>query len=75
MPCALIHDVGQMSTQPQVLERNMLVDHVDPTGLVALRKFVAAGKGYIGTCGGSFLGLPHVGFYLPPQHAPARDGT
>jgi putative intracellular protease/amidase len=26
---------------------------VTPAGLVALRKFVAAGKGYIGTCGGS----------------------
>ena len=46
---------------------------VGPAGLVALRKFVAAGKGYIGTCGGSFLGLQHVGFYLPPKHAPCGD--
>ena len=46
---------------------------VGPAGLVALRKFVAAGKGYIGTCGGSFLGLQHVGFYLPPKHVPCGD--
>ena len=26
-------------------------------GLEALRKFVQAGGGYIGTCGGAFLGL------------------
>jgi len=32
-------------------------------GLAALREFVAAGKGYIGTCGGAFLGLQHVRFY------------
>jgi putative intracellular protease/amidase len=46
---------------------------VTPAGLVALRKFVAAGKGYIGTCGGSFLGLQHVGFYLPAKHTPCGD--
>ena len=46
---------------------------VGPEGLVALRKFVSAGKGYIGTCGCSFLGLQHVGFYLPPSHAPCGD--
>ena len=29
-------------------------------GLVALRQFVGAGRGYIGTCGGAFLGIQHV---------------
>lgn len=29
-------------------------------GLVALRRFVGAGRGYIGTCGGAFLGIQHV---------------
>ena len=42
---------------------------VTPAGLTALRNFVSAGGGYIGTCGGSFLGLQHVGFYLPAKHA------
>eukprot|EP00040_Diaphanoeca_grandis_P001048 m.17344 g.17344 ORF g.17344 m.17344 type:complete len:285 (+) comp11463_c0_seq1:58-912(+) len=32
-------------------------------GLEALRNFVAAGRGYMGTCGGAFLGLQHVQFY------------
>ena len=32
-----------------------------------------AGRGYIGTCGGSFLGLQHVGFYLPANHTPCGD--
>ena len=44
---------------------------VGAAGLEALRRFVSAGKGYIGTCGGSFLGLQHVGFYLPSNHTPS----
>ena len=32
-------------------------------GLSAMRDFVAAGGGYIGTCGGAFLGLQHILFY------------
>ena len=32
-------------------------------GLVAVRNFVAQGGGYIGTCGGAFLGLQHLLFY------------
>ena len=33
-------------------------------GLEALRKFVQAGGGYMGTCGGAFLGLQVGGFRL-----------
>lgn len=32
-------------------------------GVEMLRSFVSAGGGYIGTCGGAFLGLQHVLFY------------
>lgn len=42
-------------------------------GLAAIRKFVTAGGAYIGTCGGSYLGLQHVGFYLPRNHPPCGD--
>jgi len=38
---------------------------VGAQGLAALRSFVAGGNGYIGTCGGAFLGLQHVQFYGP----------
>ena len=32
-------------------------------GIEALRNYVGSGGGYIGTCGGAFLGLQHVKFY------------
>jgi hypothetical protein len=34
-------------------------------GMAAMRKFVSEGGGYIGTCGGAFLGLQHIQFYGP----------
>ena len=45
---------------------------VGEAGLGALRRFVAGGSGYIGTCGGAFLGLQHVLFYGsgPAGHGP-----
>ncbi len=36
---------------------------IGEAGLEALRAFVASGGGYIGTCGGAFLGLQHAHFY------------
>ena len=36
---------------------------VGESGLAALRRFVAAGGGFVGTCGGAFLGLQHAHFY------------
>ena len=38
---------------------------VGENGLAALRSFVDGGNGYIGTCGGAFLGLQHAQFYGP----------
>lgn len=32
-------------------------------GMAAVRAFVTAGGGYIGTCGGAYLGLKHIMFY------------
>eukprot|EP00750_Incisomonas_marina_P003803 INCI13414.1.p1 GENE.INCI13414.1~~INCI13414.1.p1 ORF type:complete len:404 (+),score=65.71 INCI13414.1:91-1302(+) len=46
-------------------------------GLNAVREFVAAGGGYIGTCGGAFLGLSHLKFYgdpPPPTQEPWDRG-
>ena len=42
---------------------NGQAEAIGPAGIAALRKFVAAGGGYIGTCGGAFLGLQHALFY------------
>ena len=42
---------------------NEQAEAIGPAGIAALRKFVAAGGGYIGTCGGAFLGLQHALFY------------
>lgn len=40
-------------------------------GRQAVRDFVSAGGGYIGTCGGAFLGLQHIWFY---GYGPAGRG-
>ena len=39
---------------------NAQAEAIGPTGIAALRAFVADGGGYIGTCGGAFLGLQHA---------------
>jgi glutamine amidotransferase-like uncharacterized protein len=39
-------------------------------GLAAVRAFVAAGGGYIGTCGGAFLGIQHLFFYGQGPNGP-----
>ena len=42
---------------------NGQAEAIGAAGIAALRQFVAAGGGYIGTCGGAFLGLQHVLFF------------
>jgi hypothetical protein len=64
---------GGRLTHCMVCAGNGQAAAVGPAGLAAIRKFVSAGKGYIGTCGGSFLGIQHVGFYLPTEHTPCGD--
>ena len=52
-------------------------DAIGTKGIQALRTFNAAGGGYIGTCGGAFLGLQHVMFYgkpPPPTQEPWDRG-
>ena len=45
-------------------------DALGSKGRAAVVAFVRAGGGYIGTCGGAFLGLQHLKFYGdPPPHA------
>jgi glutamine amidotransferase-like uncharacterized protein len=45
---------------------------IGSTGRAAVRSFVKAGGGYIGTCGGAFLGIQHLYFYGEP--APKTEG-
>lgn len=44
-------------------------------GMAAVRNHVRAGGGYIGTCGGAFLGLSHIKFYGdgPAGHGPVTQ--
>lgn len=37
-------------------------------GMEVVRAFVASGGGYVGTCGGAFLGLHHIKFYGRGPH-------
>eukprot|EP00756_Hemistasia_phaeocysticola_P047134 Hpha_TRINITY_DN21064_c0_g1::TRINITY_DN21064_c0_g1_i1::g.103375::m.103375 len=39
---------------------------INTTGLAAVRSFVEAGGGYIGTCGGAFLAIQHLLLYGSP---------
>ena len=46
-------------------------------GMSAIRSFVAGGGGYLGTCGGAFLGLSHLKFFgdpSPPTQEPYDRG-
>jgi glutamine amidotransferase-like uncharacterized protein len=50
---------------------------INETGMAAVRAFNSAGGGYIGTCGGAFLGLQHLLFYgnpPPPTQEPFDRG-
>lgn len=41
-----------------------------PEGIAAVRSFVQAGGGYIGTCGGAFLAIKDLLLYGEPPHGP-----
>ena len=55
---------------------------IGAAGLAAVRAFVGGGGGYVGTCGGAFLGLQHAKFYGdgpaaagPPTQEPWDRGS
>jgi glutamine amidotransferase-like uncharacterized protein len=47
---------------------------IGDAGMAAVRNFVSSGGGYIGTCGGAFLGIQHIKFYGNGPNGPSGRG-
>ena len=66
-----------MTTNKQTGSGNGQAEAIGEVGMQHVRDFVSAGGGYIGTCGGAFLGLSHIHFYgnpPPPTQEPWDRG-